>query len=209
MEKPSIPAPVAAFAPEFARGLGLILRRLAEIVARRLLRDPRFRALIVPLWTRISRATHRAERLLANLAAGRLPRRRLPRPGLPRPGRPGRTRQPSPRPPDPRQLHLVPRGRGWLIRVLGYEAAGCASQLRALLAEPEAAALLAVLPSVARTIRPLRHLLDTDLANRRLRPLPPAPVQYATLPPMLSTEVGRPRPTEPWHRHYVVLRKTV
>ena len=32
METPAIPAPVAAYAPEFARRLGIILRALAAIV---------------------------------------------------------------------------------------------------------------------------------------------------------------------------------
>src|ERR1035437_3413091 len=74
VETPAIPAPVSAYAPEFARRLGIILRMLAAIVARRLAREPRFIALVVPLWRRINRATGRFERLMAGLAAGRLPK---------------------------------------------------------------------------------------------------------------------------------------
>jgi hypothetical protein len=195
VETPAIPAPVSAYAPEFARRLGLILRALAEIIARRLLRDPRFVALIVPLCGRINRAVCRCERLMAGLAAGR-----LPKPRLARPGRAGRS---GPRKPDP-----LPRGRGWLIRVLGHEAAGCASQLQALLAEPEAAELLALVPAAAGIIRPLGRMLDPGARARPPRAIQAAAAQYCALPPMLSPEWGRRPETEPWHRHHIRLGKT-
>jgi hypothetical protein len=195
---PAIPDPVAAFAPEFARRLGLILRMLADIVARRLLREPRFVALIVPLWRRINRSLQRVERLMAGIAAGRLPRPSLPRPSLPRPDRPDRLPSPIPR----------GRGRGWLVAVLGYEAAGCASQLRALLADPEAAALLALVPTVGRLIAPVGRMLEPGARQRpSSRAIPVAAPQYCALPPMLSTEFGRRRPAEPWHYHHVVRGK--
>ena len=190
METPAIPAPVSAYAPEFARRLGIILRMLAAIVARRLAREPRFIALVVPLWRRINRATRRFERLMAGLAAGRLPK-------------PSRSGHGGPRQPNP-----LPRGRGWLVRVLGHEAAGCASQLQALLAEPEAAGLLALVPAAARIIRPLGRMLDPGARNRPLRAIQAAAVQYCALPPALSPEWGRPRATEPWHRHHIVRGKT-
>jgi hypothetical protein len=190
VETPAIPAPVSAYAPEFARRLGIILRMLAAIVARRLAREPRFIALVVPLWRRINRATIRFERLMAGLAAGRLPK----------PSRSGHggSRQPNP----------LPCGRGWLVRVLGHEAAGCASQLQALLAEPEAAGLLALVPAAARIIRPLGRMLDPGARNRPLRAIQAAAGQYCALPPALSPEWGRPRATEPWHRHHIVRGKT-
>jgi hypothetical protein len=191
VETPAIPAPVSAYAPEFARRLGIILRALAAIVARRLAREPRFIALVVPLWRRINRATLRFERLMAGLAAGRLPK--------PRRSGHGGSRQPDP----------LPRGRGWLVRVLGYEAAGCACQLQALLAEPEAAGLLALVPAAARIIRPVGRMLDPGARNRPLRASPAAAaVQYCALPPVLSPEWGRRRETEPWHRHHIVRGKT-
>jgi len=192
VETPAIPAPVSAYAPEFARRLGIILRMLADIVARRLVREPRFIALVVPLWRRINRATHRFERLMAGLAAGRLPKRRRSGHGGPRP------RQPNP----------LPRGRGWLVRVLGHEAAGCASQLQALLAEPEAAGLLALVPAAARIIRPLSRMLGPGARDRPLRAIQAAAGQYCALPPALSPEWGRRRETEPWHRHQIVRGKT-
>jgi hypothetical protein len=190
VETPAIPAPVSAYAPEFARRLGIILRLLAALVARRLAREPRFIALVVPLWRRINRATSRFERLMAGLAAGRLPKRR-------RSGHGG-----------PRQPNPLPRGRGWLVRVLGHEAAGCASQLQALLAEPEAAELLALVPAAARIIRPVGRMLDPGAGNRPLRAIPAAAGQYCALPPALSPEWGRRRETEPWHHHHIRLGKT-
>ena len=191
METPAIPAPVSAYAPEFARRLGIILRLLAAIVARRLAREPRFIALVVPLWRRINRATRRFERLMAGLAAGRLPK-------------PSRSGHGGPRRPNP-----LPCGRGWLVRVLGHEAAGCASQLQALLAEPEAAGLLALVPAAARIIRPVGRMLDPGARNRPLRAIQAAAaVQYCALPPVLSPEWGRRRETEPWHRLHIVRGKT-
>jgi hypothetical protein len=163
---------------------------LAAIVARRLAREPRFIALVVPLWRRINRATCRFERLMAGLAAGRLPK-------------PSRSGHGGPRQPNP-----LPRGRGWLVRVLGHEAAGCASQLQALLAEPEAAELLALVPAAAGIIRPLGRMLDPGARNRPLRAIQAAAEQYCALPPALSPEWGRPRETEPWHRHHIMRGKT-
>jgi hypothetical protein len=194
VETPAIPAPVSAYALEFARRLGIILRMLAAIVARRLAREPRFIALVVPLWRRINRAAIRFERLMAGLAAGRLPK-------------PGRSGHSGPRQPNP----LLPCGRGWLVRVLGHEAAGCASQLQALLAEPEAAELLALVPAAAGIIRPLGRMLDPGARNRPPRAIPAAAGQsgqYCALPPMLSPEWGRRPETEPWHRHHIRLGKT-
>jgi hypothetical protein len=189
VETPAIPAPVAAYAPEFARRLGIILRMLAAIVARRLLREPRFVALVVPLWRRINRATLRVERLMAGLAAGRLPK-------------PSRSGHSGPRRPNP-----LPCGRGWLVRVLGYEAAGCASQLQALLAEPEAAGLLALVPAAGRIIGPVGRMLDLDARDRAPRAIQAAAGQYRALPAVLSPEWGRRPATEPWHRLHIVRGK--
>ena len=190
METPAIPAPVSAYAPEFARRLGIIFRMLAAIVARRLAREPRFIALVVPLWRRINRAARRFERLMAGLAAGRLPK-------------PRRSGHSGPRQPNP-----LPCGRGWLVRVLGHEAAGCASQLQALLAEPEAADLLALVPAAARIIRPVGRMLDLDARDRTPQAIPAAAGQYRALPPVLSPEWGRRPETEPWHRLHIVRGKT-
>src|ERR1019366_373175 len=104
--------------------------------------EPRLALLIVPLCARLRRAARRFERLMARLAAGRLPK---PHPSGPR----------GPPPSAP----ALPTGRGWLIRVLGYEAANYASQLQALLAEPAAVELLAAAPTAGRILNPLSRLL--------------------------------------------------
>jgi hypothetical protein len=84
--------------------------------------------------------------------------------------------------------------------------------LQALLAEPEAAGLLAFVPAAARIIRPVGRMLDPGARNRPLRAIqaaaiPAAATQYRALPPALSPEWGRPRATEPWHRHHIVRGK--
>jgi hypothetical protein len=152
-----LPAPVQAFAPDFARRFGLIMAALAAIVARRFLREPRFAALIVPLWTRLTRAARRFERLMARLAAGRPARPR-------RPGHGG-----------PHTSAALPTGRFWLIRALGHEAAACASQLEALLAEPAAAELLALAPAAGRILRPIARMLAIGAVMPRRRPARAAP----------------------------------
>ena len=78
MQSAPLPAPVQAFAPEFAGRFGRILALLAKLVAASFLRNPRLALLIIPLWTRLNRAARRCERLMAHLAAGRLPKPRKP-----------------------------------------------------------------------------------------------------------------------------------
>ena len=167
-----IPAPVQAYAPDFARRLGLILAALAAIIARRFPREPRLVALAVPLWRRINRAIRRFERLMAHLAAGTLPRSHRSAapssasPAAPPSASPDRGDRPRPAA-DP-----LPRGRFWLIRALGHEAAACATQLEALLAEPAAAELLALVPAAGRIIRPLIRLLAIGARQRPARAAP-------------------------------------
>jgi hypothetical protein len=196
VETPAIPHPAAAFAPEFARRLGLIFRALVDVIAHHLLRQPDYVAMIVPACGRINRALQRIERLMAGLAAGR-----LPKPSRPRPSRAGRG-DGGPHKPDP-----LPRLRGWLVRVIGYQAAGCSSQLQALLADPEAAELLALLPGVGRLIRPIGRMLDTNFRNPPQRAAPAPAIQYSAPVPAMSREFGRPREADPWHYHYAVLRR--
>ena len=82
------PTPVQASAPDIARRFALIIAALAGLVARRFLRDPRLQSLIVPLWTRLTRASGRFARLMARIAANRPPKPRKARPHRPEP--PGR-----------------------------------------------------------------------------------------------------------------------
>jgi hypothetical protein len=169
-------APVSApdFAPHFARQLGVILTALAAIVARRFLRDRSLAPLIVPLWNRLNRYARRFQSLMANVAAGKLPKPRRPRPHA------ETTRA--------RPAQVLPTGRGWLIRVLGYEAANCATQLEALLAEPGAAALLARAPTAGRILNPISRMLAIGaFAPNRLRP--PRPAKPPPPPPLRLGEI--------------------
>ena len=104
---------------------------------------------------------------MARLAAGTLPKPRMP--SAPPSALPGRRGGPHP------AADALPRGRFWLIRVLGYEAAACATQLEALLAEPGAAEILALVPSAGRIIRPLTRLLAIGARQRPARAPAPAP----------------------------------
>jgi hypothetical protein len=60
----------------------------------------------------------------------------------------------------------VPRRIGWLIRLVGYEAAGYASQLSYLLQDEEMKRHLATTPRLGRALRPLCRMLGMDLAGR-------------------------------------------
>ena len=57
----------------------------------------------------------------------------------------------------------LPSGRGWLVKALGWEAAGYGSQLDALLHEPEMVALLETVPAVGRLLRPLARMLGVTV----------------------------------------------
>ena len=142
---------VQATAPEMVRRLGLIVGGLAAVIARRFLRDPKFGALVAPLWGWLNRTVQRV---------GRAPV-----------GAPVRVRAPvAPRvaPDDAagravRPRLRLPTGRGWLVQALGWEAAGYGSQLQALMQEPEMVALLAAVPGVVRVLRPLGRMLGVTV----------------------------------------------
>jgi hypothetical protein len=114
------------------------------------------RALIGLAWGRVNRTRHRLEHLLARVAAGWLPRPATPRAPTaeaPDPATPRRTRVCAP------ALGRLPRGRAWLVRVVGYHAAGSGGQLEHLLTDPVMAEFLAAVPSAARMLRPLCRTL--------------------------------------------------
>jgi hypothetical protein len=60
---------------------------------------------------------------------------------------------------------VLPRRFGWLVGLVGYEAAGRASQLQALLAEPEMAALVRDVPQARRILAPLCRMLGVTCAE--------------------------------------------
>jgi hypothetical protein len=171
--------------PNLAPSFGVVLRNLAALIARRFLHDPFHAALIIPLWQHLTRAARRLDRLLARLAAGPMP-----------PPRPRASNHSGPHRRSP-----FPTTSAWLIRALGAEAAACAAQLEALLADPAAADLLAC-TAARRTLAPIRRMLGLPPAHpprpitpASAAPLPPAPPRPNPIPhqPPHSTE-SRP----PW-----------
>ncbi len=132
-------------APELALRFGAIMAGLAALVARRFLRMPHLMRFTVLLYGRIIRAVRRFER-----AIGRPQRVRAKRVA-----RAGDIRT---------QAISLPRGHGWLVRELGWEAAAYLCQLEALLAEPAMQAALAASPGAGRVLRPICQMLGVAAA---------------------------------------------
>lgn len=138
--------------PELVRKLGLIVAGLAALIARRFLRMPHLVGLTVPLWRRISHVVHRFSRALVRPARGRPART----------GRRAASREYAP---------SLPSGRGWLVRELGYEAAGFGCQLEALLADPAMQAVLIAMPAMGRILRPLCRMLAVPVVAALVAPV--------------------------------------
>ena len=173
-----LPVPPTLAPGNNGTGIGVILRNLAALIARRFLRDPFHAALILPLWQHLTRAAHRLDSLLARLAAGPLP-----------PPRPRASNHSGPRRKSP-----FPATRAWLIHALGAEAAAYASQLEAQLADPATADLLAN-PAARRTLAPIRRMLGLPPAQPP-RPVPPAS-PTASAPPRKAPSPPDPIPHLP------------
>ena len=149
-------------------------------------------AMLVLVWGRIGRMANRFEKLFARWRANTLPNRTLPRP------RPARASEPA----TPRKNPGWPTGRAWLVHVVGYEAAGRASQLQHLLAHPDMAAFLHAAPQAGRILRPLCHMLGIapPLAPAPLEPQPPPTRRPARKPraPAVTPPAGsRPPGSQP------------
>ena len=127
-------------AAALVRRVGMILLGLAGLVAARFLRRPRLVGLIGPLWRRLTRVAGRVERAMLQ---------------------PDRVR--AARVPGARGVRAVgvqlPAGKAWLVRELGWEAAGYGCQLEALLAEPQMAAVVAGMPAIGRVLAPVCRML--------------------------------------------------
>ncbi len=173
---PSAPPPFADAAQDLARRLDHVLDTLLLLIA------ARFRVLggvTVPFWNRVSRVRQRLAFRLARLivAASRGGGRVARASGASRPGRPGG-----------RPLAGLPRGRGWLVAVLGNEAACVAGVLGAVLRDPAVGEVL-TLPTIARALRPICHVLGVALPAV-LQPKPAVPrAARASVPPR---EPGEP-----------------
>lgn len=161
---------------------------LAGVVARRFLKDPRLLGLIGPLWRRLTRIARRFEG-----AATRPARRPTARRGKAAVATTVANR--------------LPGGRGWLVRELGWEAAGYASQLAHLLAEPEMQALIAAAPRVGRVLRPVCRMLGYELAAvpQMVAPVLAAPVLVAPILVASVLGVAQPLPPPDWRPDNEVL----
>ena len=146
-------------APEMVLRFGVIMAGLAALIARRFLRMPHLMRFTALLYGRIIRAVGRFERALGR--PKRVRAKRVARAG------------------DVRtQAVSLPRGHGWLVRELGYEAAAFMGQLEALLAEPAMQAALAGAPG--RVLRPICRMLGAVAA----------PVVVAQAVPVVKYYVG-------------------
>ena len=187
--EPDVPHP----ASELAEQLDTILTSIMAVIA------AHFRilgAFTNPLWTRYSRARVRLATLLAKLAAGTW------RPSRTQPPRPDR----KPSTPTPARVPYSPHYHLWLIRKIGYRAAGHGSQLSHLLNTAETTALLATLPpqalsTLGQTLRPLCHLLGVDLPSTLLLPSPRVLRGAPEGGPSPTKPTRKPKPTPAPHRH--------
>jgi hypothetical protein len=163
------PAPLSpdlcAQAADFSRRFGGIVAGLYALVAARFLKRPHLATFILPLCNRFNRARQRFERLMALLAAGKLPRQPQARERPPQPDKQEPvTQTPSEPTPSPSAARTppaarLPSRRGWLLRELTWEAAAYRGYLEQLLAEPAMAEILAAAPAAGRILRPLCRLL--------------------------------------------------
>ena len=151
---------------------------LAALIARRFVRDPKFAALVGPLWSWLNRSVQRFARVrvVARAVVRPMPRVRVRRVGTPR--------------------VRLPCGQGWLVKALGWEAAGYGCQLTALLAEPEMLALMQALPGVGRVLRPLCRMLLMEAVAvlalpARQRPKRPAMPKVARVKPVRRAKAPR------------------
>jgi len=149
-----------------ARAFALIVESMCRAIAVRAARDVVGRAALVVLWSRLRRLARRVGNVAQRVAEGRFdPRPRSPAPA----GRARRGTAPS-----------WPGGLRALAR-LAPETVCYGGQLRALLAEPEIAAMLAAAPRLARHVRPLCRLLGVEPP-----PPLPAPQRPAIQPPRVD-----------------------
>ena len=142
MNKPTPPLNLPDSTPELALRFGAILAGLVGLVARRFLRMPHLTGFTLLLCARLGRMARRFARLMTRPARTRAARVRTRRD-------------------DSTRVRPValPSGRGWLVRELGYEAAGYGAQLEHLLADPGVQELLARVPAMGRILRPVCRML--------------------------------------------------
>ncbi len=136
--------------------IGTLRVAVARWGGRRLLQA----ALVHLVHRRLGQILRRLEGMVSRFQAGRL------RPALARgAGETGLADVPRPR--RKTGVRLWPGGFAWLVREVGWEAAGFGCQLRAVLEAPEMVALLAACPQAVRVLRPVCRMLAIEMAVLR------------------------------------------
>jgi hypothetical protein len=113
-----------------------------------------------------------------------------------------RVRAAAPRPRLEAGARLWPCRFAWLVRDVGWEAAGFGCQLRAVLETPEMVAFLAACPQAMRVLRPVCRMLAIEAQAVRPgveTPRADAPVRAARAQPDLGC-VPIPRGVMAWVR---------
>ena len=91
---------------------------------------------------------------------------------------------------------LWPRKPAWLVAMVGYQAAGMGSQLRAMLQTPEMVELLLAGPQAGRILRPLCRMLGVETSY--LDPRLPEPVFVPKAVPVRTKRVRAKRAPIDW-----------
>lgn len=97
----------------------------------------------------------------------------------------------------------LPARFGWLVRQVGWQAAGFGCQLRAVLETPEMVALLEACPQAGRTLRPVCRMLAVETSLLRIRGAVAVGVPNSALGKVEVEVVAKPRKparqvVEPW-----------
>lgn len=139
------------------------------------------RVLLFLAYGRLGEVLRRFERLVVRYEAGRL-WRRVPRVGAaPVSVRTAAVAAEAPGVVSPREF-------GWLVRIMGWRAAGYRSQLEHLLQQPPMVALLTAFPQAGRVLRPVCRMLR--IAPGLLRP---AAAVVVPVPKVKAVRMTRPR----------------
>ncbi len=174
--------PAAAPADRFALLIEVLCRAIAARVGRGLAGP-----LIILIVVRLRRMAGR----FASLTARRQAAPAANGPAAPRRRRAARAGLPPAR---------LPRGFGWLVRLVPQAAAG-AAQLQHLLTDPEMAALIAAAPQAGRILRPLCRMLGVrpppGPLTPPLRPRAPQPLRPASSGRAPPAAAPPPRPPTP------------
>ena len=136
-------------APELARRFAMIMAGLGALIARRFVKMPHLSGFTVQLWGWLNRATRRFHRALTQKPAKVRAKRTRAAPAGDARVRPV----------------ALPSGRGWIVRELGWEAAGYMTALETLPAEIATRATLAGAPRTGRILRPICRMLGVSVAG--------------------------------------------